>query len=221
MGSGAVAEGGAAGESGARREGGAAAGSGAAADGATAAGSGATADGATAAGSVRAAGGVTPGGLGHGSGLNTGGLLYGTIVSAAALAVGATRGDTARGMFETMVSTLLIYWFAHIYTATVSARTPGNTVPLYRLIAASAKHESSILVGGLPAVAVVAILTLTHVSLWITVLSDLGTVIVVLALDGLLAGLHAGTRGWRLGVEAGSAAIFGGMIAALLVTLHH
>jgi hypothetical protein len=204
-----VAEGGAAGESGARREGGAAA------------GSGATAGSATAASSARAAGGVTAGGLGHVSGLNTGGLLYGTIVSAAALAVGATRGDTARGMFETMVSTLLIYWFAHIYTATVSARTPGNTVPLYRLIAVSAKHESSILVGGLPAVAVVAILTLTHVSLWITVLSDLGTVIVVLALDGLLAGLHAGTRGWRLGVEAGSAAIFGGMIAALLVTLHH
>jgi hypothetical protein len=141
-------------------------------------------------------------------------------VSAAALAVGATRGDTAGGMFETMVATLIIYWLAHIYTATVSARKPGGAVPLYRLVRAAAKQEASILVGGLPAVAVVAILTISHVSLWITVLSDLGTIVVVLALDGLLAGLHAGTRGWRLGLEAGSAAILGGLIAVLLVSLH-
>lgn len=171
-------------------------------------------------GASGAASGAGPPAPGHGPGLNTGGLLYGTIVSAAALAVGATRGDTAGGMFETMVSTLLIYWLAHIYTATVSARQPGSTVPLHRLIAASAKQESSILIGGLPAVLVVAILTISHVALWVTVLSDVATVIVVLALDGLLAGLHAGTRGWRLGVEAGSAAIFGGLIAALLVSLH-
>jgi hypothetical protein len=156
----------------------------------------------------------------HGPGLDTGGLLYGTIVSAAALAVGASRGDTAGGMFETMVSTLLIYWFAHIYTATVNARRPGGTIGLHRLIATSARQEVWILVGGLPAVLVVAILSISHVSLWATVLSDAVTVIVVLVLDGLLAGLHAGTRGWRLGVEAGIAAIFGGLIAVLLFSLH-
>jgi hypothetical protein len=156
----------------------------------------------------------------HGRGLDPGGLLYGTIVSAAALAVGATTGDTVGGMFETMVSTLLIYWFAHIYVATVSARRPGSTVPLHRLIATSARHEASILAGGLPAVLVVAILSIAHVSLWVTVLSDLATVIVVLVLDGLLAGLHAGARGWRLGAEAAAAAVFGGLIAALLFSLH-
>ena len=67
---------------------------------------------------------------------------------------------------------------------------------------------------------VVAILAIAHVTLWVTVLSDVVTVIVVLALDGLLVGLHAGTRGWRLGVEAGAAAIMGGLIAALLFSLH-
>jgi hypothetical protein len=156
----------------------------------------------------------------HGAGIDPGGLLYGTIVSAAALAVGATTGDTVGGMFETMVSTLLIYWLAHVYVATVSARRPGTTVPLHRLIAASARHEASILVGGLPAVLVVAILHIAHVSLWATVVFDVTTVIVVLVLDGLLAGLHAGARGWRLGVEAAIAAVFGGMIAALLFSLH-
>jgi hypothetical protein len=156
----------------------------------------------------------------HRTGLDPGGLLYGTIVSAAALAVGATTGDTVGGMFETMVSTLLIYWLAHVYVATVSARRPGGTVPLHRLIATSARHEAPILVGGLPAVLVVAILHIAHVSLWATVVTDLTTVIVVLVLDGLLAGLHAGARGWRLGVEAAIAAVFGGLIAALLFSLH-
>ena len=156
----------------------------------------------------------------HGAGLDPGGLLYGTIVSAAALAVGATTGDTVGGMFETMVSTVLIYWLAHVYVATVSARRPGTTVPLHRLIATSARHEAPILVGGLPAVLVVAILAIAHVSLWAIVVSDVTTVIVVLVLDGLLAGLHAGARGWRLGVEAAIAAVFGGLIAALLFSLH-
>ena len=156
----------------------------------------------------------------HGTGLDPGGLLYGTIVSAAALAVGATTGDTVGGMFETMVSTVLIYWLAHVYVATVSARRPGTTVPLHRLITTSARHEAPILVGGLPAVLVVAILAIAHVSLWAIVVSDVTTVIVVLVLDGLLAGLHAGARGWRLGVEAAIAAVFGGLIAALLFSLH-
>jgi hypothetical protein len=164
--------------------------------------------------------GAVPGAGPHVREMDVGGLLYGTIVSAAALAVGASRGDTVGGMFETMVSTLLIYWFAHIYVATVNARRPGTTIPLHRLIAASARHEALILVGGLPAVFVVVILAIAHVSLWVTVVSDLVTVIVVLVLDGLLAGLHAGVRGWRLGVEAGIAAIFGGLIAALLFSLH-
>jgi len=61
----------------------------------------------------------------HESELDTGGLIYGTVVSAAALAVGAGRGDTAGGMIETMLSTLIIYWMAHVYTATVRGRRPG------------------------------------------------------------------------------------------------
>jgi len=152
--------------------------------------------------------------------LDTGLVLYGTIVSAAALAVGAGRGDTAYGMTETMVITLLVYYLAHIYIVTVGQRLPGGAVPLHRLIWTAARSQSAILVGGLPAVTVAVIMSISHVALWVTVLSDLATAIVVLALDGLLAGLHAGVRGWRLGVEAASAAVLGGVIALLLVSLH-
>ena len=74
--------------------------------------------------------------------LDSGSLLYGTIVSAAALAVGAGRGETAFGMDEAMVTTLIVYWLAHIYTKTVSERRPGSATPLHRLLQHSAEHES-------------------------------------------------------------------------------
>ena len=53
-------------------------------------------------------------------------MLYGTILSAAALAVGAGRGETTFGMDEAMVTTLIVYWLAHVYTKTVSERHPST-----------------------------------------------------------------------------------------------
>jgi hypothetical protein len=152
--------------------------------------------------------------------LDSGGLLYGTIVSAAALAVGAGRGETAFGMDEAMVTTLIVYWLAHIYTKTVSERRPGSATPLHRLLRHSAGHEATILVGGLPAILLTTALAVARVSLWSTVLAVLGTAIVVLVLEGALAGQRAGMRGWRLAGEAGSAAVLGAILAALLVSLH-
>ncbi len=152
--------------------------------------------------------------------LDTGNLLYGTIVSTAALAVGAGRGETAFGMDEVMVTTLIVYWLAHIYIKTVGERHPGSTTPLHRLLRRTARDESPILLGGVPAVALTTALAVAGVSVWATVLAVLITAIVVLILEGALAGLKAGMRGWRLAAEAGSAAVMGLILAALLVSLH-
>jgi hypothetical protein len=147
-------------------------------------------------------------------------LLYGTIVATAALAVGATRGETAADMTETVATTLVVYWLAHIYIATVRERPAGSATPLHKLMWDSAKNESAILAGGMPAVIVASALAVAGISLWLSVLFDLGTDIVVLVLVGLLAGLRAGMHGWRLSAEALSAAIMGGILAALMVSLH-
>jgi hypothetical protein len=89
-------------------------------------------------------------------------LLYGTIVSAAALAVGAGRGETAFGMDEAMVTTLIVYWLAHVYTKTVSERRPGSATPLHRLLRHAAGQESAILLGGLPAIILTTALALAQ-----------------------------------------------------------
>ena len=152
--------------------------------------------------------------------LDSGNLLYGTIVSAAALAVGAGRGETAFGMDEAMVTTLIVYYLAHIYTKTVSERRPGSATPLHRLLRRSAREEAPILLGGLPAIILTTALALAHAPLWPTVLAVLGLTIVVLILEGAMAGVNAGVRGWRLAVEASGAALMGAILAALLVSLN-
>ena len=152
--------------------------------------------------------------------LDSGSLLYGTIVSAAALALGAGRGETAFGMDEAMVTTLIVYWLAHVYTKTVSERRPGSTTPLRRLLRHEAGQESAILLGGLPAIILTTALALARAPLWPTVLAVLCLAIVVLVLEGGMAGLNAGVRGWRLACEAAGAAVLGAILAGLLVFLH-
>lgn len=152
--------------------------------------------------------------------LNTGGLLYGTIVCASALTLGAGKGETEATVIEAMVSTLLIYWLAHVYTATVSGRQPGHAASLRRRIATSASREATILLGGLPALLTEIALSLAGVTIWVSVLSSVSVAIAMLVVDGVLAGMNAGVGGWRLGVEGASAAVFGGLIALLLVILH-
>ena len=141
-------------------------------------------------------------------------------MATAALAVGAGRGETAADMTETMATTLVVYWLAHIYISTVRERPEGSATPLHKLIWDSAKNESAILAGGMPAVIVASALTVAGISLWLSAWFDLGTGIVVLVLVGFLVGLRAGVHGWRLSAEALSAAILGGILAALLVSLH-
>jgi hypothetical protein len=151
--------------------------------------------------------------------VSPGGMIYGSIVVGAALAVSSGRGDTPWQVDEAMLSTVLIYWLAHIYIATLDHRHrgPGGTGTRIR---AAARHEAPILAGGLPAIAVFTVLWLTGVTVSADVIVTLCVTIATLALGGYLVGRQAGAKGWRLAAEAASAAVFGLLIALLLMSLH-
>lgn len=153
-------------------------------------------------------------------GLDVGGLLYGTIVAAATLALGAGQGDSVAKMIDVMSATLIIYWLAHVYIETVSGRVPGTTVPLRRQVLAAGWRESSIMLGGLPALATVLSLAAADISLWVDVLCALCVSVGMLVIGGFLVGRRASIRGWRLAGESLGAAAFGGLLALLLVWLH-
>ena len=152
--------------------------------------------------------------------LNTGSLLYGTIVSTAALVLGANQGETAADIINVMVATLVVYWLAHVYIESVGSYAVGALVPLRRRVPAAARQEATILVGGLPTLAVVVAESIAGISVWAISLSALAAAIGMLVVDGVLVGLRAGMTGWRLAAEAVSAAVFGIVIAILMVYLH-
>jgi hypothetical protein len=149
-----------------------------------------------------------------------GGLLYGTIVSAAALALGVNQGDTVQSVLDAMAATLVIYWLAHVYTETVGGRAGGAPGTFRHRAAVAMWRESSIMIGGMPALVVVASLAIAGVSLWVDVLSALSASIGMLIFGGYMVGRNAGMNGWKLVGESIGAAAFGGLLAVLLVWLH-
>src|SRR5262249_56590960 len=119
--------------------------------------------------------------------MDPGTLLYGPIVAPAALAVGASRGETAADMTETMATTLIVYWLAHIYIATVRERPTGGATPLPRLMWHAAKNEASILAGGMPEVLVARAPAVGGGSPWLAVVLHPRHALLVPLLVGRLA----------------------------------
>ncbi|MBO0808671.1 MAG: hypothetical protein J2P32_10270 [Actinobacteria bacterium] len=158
-----------------------------------------------------------PGRLSH---LNTGGLMYGTVVTAVALTVGSVKGDTAGDIASAMAATVIIYWLAHVYTATLSGRRPEEPRPFGRRLWLAARRESAILGGGLPEFAVFMVLWGVGVGIDMDVVTALGIVFVLLAVEGYLTARQAGAGGWRLAAEVTGAVLFGVLIALLMAALH-
>ena len=146
--------------------------------------------------------------------------MYGTVVTAVALTVGSVKGDTAGDIASAMAATVIIYWLAHVYTATLSGRRPEEPRRFGRRLWWAARRESAILGGGLPEFAVFMVLWGVGVGIDMDVVTALGIVFVLLAVEGYLTARQAGAGGWRLTAEVTGAVLFGVLIALLLAALH-
>jgi hypothetical protein len=82
------------------------------------------------------------------------------------------------------------------------------------------RDDSTILLGGVPALAVFAILLILGVEFSTAVVSGLWATILFLAGVGFYAGYRIGLRGWRLGVEALLAGSAGAFMLLLKTFLH-
>lgn len=146
--------------------------------------------------------------------------MYGTVVTAVALTVGSVKGDTAGDIASAMAATVIIYWLAHVYTATLSGRRPEEPRPFGRRLWLAARRESAILGGGLPEFTVFVVLWGIGVGIDMDVVTALGIVFVLLAVEGYLTARQAGAGGWRLAGEVTGAVLFGVLIALLMAALH-
>jgi hypothetical protein len=147
-------------------------------------------------------------------------LLYGAVVTAAALAVTSTHLTRAGQVLTSVVLVLGTYWLAHVYTRALSVRLAEPGRGLGARIREAAVAEVGVLQGGLPALTAFALaillgagpVTAGKLALWLSV--------AMLAVIGHLAGHAAGVTGWALVAETTTAALFGVLIVVLEVALH-
>ena len=135
---------------------------------------------------------------------NPAGLLYGMIITAAVLSATAGHVAGVGGLVVAAVFVLVVYWIADVYVRAFAYHFTQDQVPLWRRLGSAARHESRVLLGGVPALAALLLATLfgadqdtaVYIALWVTVV-ELGTV-------GYLAARRVGAN---LSTALGEAAV--------------
>jgi hypothetical protein len=155
------------------------------------------------------------------AGWDTAGLLYGAVVSGGALAaISAEATGTHRIALPTLV-VLAIYWSAHVYIHTLSKQLSGSDIRLLiPRIATSAREEISVLLGGIPAIAVFVAASALGASYSTATFVALIFLVVLLFTVGYTGARHAGLAGRQAVIEAAGAGFFGVLIVILKSLLH-
>lgn len=151
---------------------------------------------------------------------NAAGLLYGGIVTAATIAVASAHSERGLLVLVAVGGALVTYWLAHVYVRALTDRLAAGGLRLPHHLRHAAGHESTVLLGGLPALVIftvevaigIDVGTAGVVALWVSVF--------LLAGVGYLAAHAAGMRGRALAGETAVAGLFG-VFAVLLKSLLH
>ena len=151
--------------------------------------------------------------------VDTSELIEGAVVVGALLVVISQHEDSQTRVVLTALGVLAIYWLTHAYAHALSA-TLTHRRRLFGLLFKAIRHDSTILLGGIPALAVFTILLVLGVDFTSAVVSALWATILFLTGVGFYAGYRIGLRGWRLGVEALLAGSAGAFMLLLKTFLH-
>ena len=152
--------------------------------------------------------------------INPARLLYGMIITAAVLSTTEPNVDRVARLAGIVVFVLGIYWLADVYVRTFAYQFGGHRMPLGWRLRSAARHEVSVLLGGVPALTATVLgyaagLDLSRAvdwALWLTV--------VLLALAGYLATRRAGAGPWSAAGEAAVAGLFGVVMIVVKGLMH-
>ena len=104
--------------------------------------------------------------------------------------------------------------------ASGGSTTPGRGLPDFGLLFRAIRHDSTILVGGLPALLVFSAALVVGIEFGTAVSAALWATILFLTGVGFVAGYRIGLRGWRLALEALLAGSAGTFMLLLKTFLH-
>jgi hypothetical protein len=148
------------------------------------------------------------------------GLLYGAIVSAAALATASIHNDDAARIAIAAAVVLVVYWMADLYVHALSVRFDGDTRGLIHRLASAAGHKASVLKGGIPGIVTFLGVYLLGEDTTTAAFTALGVSIVLLTVAGYLGARQAGTPGRAAMVEGAGAGLLGVVIVVAKSLLH-
>ncbi len=148
------------------------------------------------------------------------GMLYGAIISPAVLVASWDPHESAERVVIDTVVVLVIYWLAHVYIYTVSAQLRGDAHRLPRRLVMAARHESSVLVGGIPSIAAYVLALALGATSSSSASIALYVTVAVLLMVGYLSAHQAGLTRWNLAFETAGAGMFGVLMIAGQTLLH-
>ena len=151
---------------------------------------------------------------------DTAGLLYGAIVTAAVLVTVGGHDDSVGHVVTAWAIVLGTYWLTHVYVVTWEAQFHGDTRRLGARLATAARTESTVLVGGLPTMAVFLLASLFGLDVFEAERIALYTTVILLTLVGFVGARHAGHPLRVAMSEAAGAGLLGVIMVGAKTLLH-
>jgi hypothetical protein len=148
------------------------------------------------------------------------GVVYGTVVSGSVLAIASRHTESAERLGLEVLSTLVVYWLAHVYCQVLWERYTHGIRLRASEIGRALVHEIGILKGGVAPIAVMFVARLAGAEFGAAVWIGLWTTVLLLFLTGIVAGLRSGARGTELGVDALIGGLFGLVLVLFKAGLH-
>jgi hypothetical protein len=148
------------------------------------------------------------------------GLLYGALIAASVLATASAHGSSFDHIAVATTMVLGVYWLAHVYTEAQSLQLAGDTRHFLRRLAHTGATESSVVKGGVPAIAVFVLADLVGLSATEDATVAVYFSVLVLFCVGYLTAHRAGRRGWPGLVDAVTAGLFGVLVIVMKTLLH-
>ena len=151
---------------------------------------------------------------------NPAGVVYGTLASGALLAAEATRRETLEEAAGAVALTLALFWLAHGYARSVGQRLESGEEWSPARLAASLRHEVTILRGSILPLVVLLMARAAGASTHAAVTAALVSASVLLFLLELIAGVRTGQSPPRVVLQTLIGAVLGLGILVLKVVLH-
>jgi hypothetical protein len=151
---------------------------------------------------------------------NPAGVVYGTLIIGAVLATESARRETLLDTVAATVVTLLVYWLAHAYAATLGDRLDRQVPLSASAVARALVRDRAIIRGALIPILVLLIVAALGASLSTAVLLAVWASAVTILVFEVLAGVCAELRGTELIVQVCAGAVMGLAIIALRALLH-